>query len=47
MRSCRINALVKKIEQGVTLLKEHCSAFITAAVTGQTDVRNSDVMENT
>ena len=35
----RIDALIGKAEQSITLLKERRSAFITAAVTGQIDLR--------
>lgn len=35
----RIDALAKKTEHSVTLLKERRAAFITAAVTGQIDLR--------
>lgn len=37
--TARIDALVEKTEQSITLLKERRSAFITAAVTGQIDLR--------
>ncbi|WP_135568228.1 restriction endonuclease subunit S [Solemya elarraichensis gill symbiont] len=37
--TARINALAKKTEHSVTLLKERRAAFITAAVTGQIDLR--------
>ncbi|MGY0160685.1 restriction endonuclease subunit S [Edwardsiella tarda] len=35
----RIDALISKAEQSITLLKERRAAFITAAVTGQIDLR--------
>lgn len=38
----RIDALVKATEHSVSLLKERRSAFITAAVTGQIDLRGSE-----
>lgn len=38
-RTARIDALVEKTEQSITLLKERRAAFITAAVTGQIDLR--------
>ncbi|OZB35111.1 MAG: hypothetical protein B7X44_10830 [Halothiobacillus sp. 15-55-196] len=37
--TARIDALIGKAEQSITLLKERRSAFITAAVTGQIDLR--------
>ena len=37
--TARINALIGKAEQSITLLKERRSGFITAAVTGQIDLR--------
>ncbi|EFV9524690.1 TPA: restriction endonuclease subunit S [Escherichia coli] len=37
--TARIDALIGKVEQSITLLKERRSAFITAAVTGQIDLR--------
>lgn len=37
--TARIDALAKKTEHSVTLLKERRAAFITAAVTGQIDLR--------
>jgi len=37
--TARIDALVEKTEQSITLLKERRAAFITAAVTGQIDLR--------
>lgn len=37
--TARIDALVEKTEQSIALLKERRSAFITAAVTGQIDLR--------
>lgn len=45
MKTARIDTLVDKTEQSITLLKERRSAFITAAVTGQIDVRQSHTME--
>ena len=38
---CDINeeALIEKTKQSITLLKERRAAFITAAVTGQIDLR--------
>ena len=36
----RIDALVAKIERAIALLREHRQALITAAVTGQIDVRD-------
>lgn len=39
--TARIDALIGKAEQSITLLKERRSAFITAAVTGKIDVRNA------
>jgi type I restriction enzyme S subunit len=38
-QTARIDALIGKAEQSITLLKERRSAFITAAVTGQIDLR--------
>lgn len=35
----RIDALITKTERSIELLKEHRSAIITAAVTGQIDLR--------
>ncbi len=37
--TARIDSLIEKTEQSITLLKERHSAFITAAVTGQIDLR--------
>lgn len=37
--TARIDAIVEKTEQSITLLKERRAAFITAAVTGQIDLR--------
>lgn len=37
----RVNALVSKTEHSITLLKERRSALITAAVTGQIDLREA------
>ncbi|MDA4591604.1 restriction endonuclease subunit S [Enterobacter hormaechei] len=37
--TARIDALIGKAEQSISLLKERRSAFITAAVTGQIDLR--------
>lgn len=37
--TARIDALVEKTEQSITLLKERRAVFITAAVTGQIDLR--------
>jgi type I restriction enzyme S subunit len=37
--TARIDALISKSEQSITLLKERRAAFITAAVTGQIDLR--------
>lgn len=37
--TARIDSLIEKTEQSITLLKERRSAFITAAVTGQIDLR--------
>lgn len=37
--TARIDALVEKTEQSITLLKERRAAFITAAITGQIDLR--------
>lgn len=37
--TARIDALIGKAEQSITLLKERRAAFITAAVTGQIDLR--------
>lgn len=37
--TARIDALVEKTEQSITLLKERRAAFITVAVTGQIDLR--------
>lgn len=37
--TARIDALIGKAEQSITILKERRSAFITAAVTGQIDLR--------
>lgn len=38
---CRIDALIAKAEQHISLAKERRSALITAAVTGQIDVRTA------
>lgn len=38
-QTARIDALIGKAEHSITLLKERRSAFITAAVTGQIDLR--------
>jgi len=38
-KTSRIDTLIAKTEQSITLLKERRSAFITAAVTGQIDLR--------
>ena len=43
--SGRINWLISKTQHSIELLKERRSAFITAAVTGQIDVRNHTNME--
>ena len=40
--TARIDALVRKTERSITLLKERRSALITAAVSGKIDVRNID-----
>lgn len=37
--TARIDALARTTEQSITLLKERRAAFITAAVTGQIDLR--------
>jgi len=37
--TARIDALIGKVKQSITLLKERRSAFISAAVTGQIDLR--------
>jgi len=37
--TARIDALIEKCQRGISLLKERRSAFITAAVTGQIDLR--------
>jgi type I restriction enzyme S subunit len=37
--TARIDTLIGKAEQSITLLKERRAAFITAAVTGQIDLR--------
>ena len=37
--TARIDALTRTTEQSITLLKERRAAFITAAVTGQIDLR--------
>lgn len=39
VETARIDTLVDKTEQSITLLKERRAAFITAAVTGQIDLR--------
>ncbi|UAW63493.1 hypothetical protein KMZ15_05185 [Mycoavidus sp. HKI] len=39
--TARIDSLIEKTEQSIALLKERRSAFITAAVTGQIDLRKS------
>ena len=39
LETARIDALISKSEQSITLLKERRAAFITAAVTGQIDLR--------
>ena len=38
-KTARIDVLIAKAEQSITLLKERRAAFITAAVTGQIDLR--------
>lgn len=42
----RINNLIQKTERSIELLKEHRSAFITAAATGQIDLREPTVAWN-
>lgn len=42
----RIDALVEKTERSIELLKEHRSALITAAVTGQIDLRATVAAES-
>lgn len=37
----RIDALIEKTNRSITLLKERRAALITAAVTGQIDVRET------
>ena len=37
----RIDRLIAKTQHSIALLKERCAAFITAAVTGQIDLRES------
>ncbi|RAP70184.1 hypothetical protein WKI72_19600 [Candidatus Erwinia dacicola] len=37
--TARIDALMDKAKQSITLLKERRAAFITGAVTGQIDLR--------
>lgn len=37
--TARIDSLMDKAKQSITLLKERRAAFITAAVTGQIDLR--------
>jgi type I restriction enzyme S subunit len=37
----RIDSLIQKTERSITLLRERRSAFITAAVTGQIDLREA------
>lgn len=39
----KINGLVKETRSSIELLKEHCTALISAAVTGKIDVRNKEV----
>lgn len=39
LETARIDALISKSEQSIILLKERRAAFITAAVTGQIDLR--------
>ena len=41
LETARIDALISKSEQSIILLKERRAAFITAAVTGQIDLRES------
>jgi len=36
---CQLNPLMSKIQQSIEILKQYRSALITAAVTGQIDVR--------
>jgi type I restriction enzyme S subunit len=40
-KSARIDALIRKTEHSIELLKEHRTALITAAVTGKIDVREA------
>jgi type I restriction enzyme S subunit len=42
--TARIDALVAKVQRSIDLLKERRSALITAAVTGQVDLRESESM---
>jgi type I restriction enzyme S subunit len=44
-RSAEIDALVAEAESAITLLQERRSALISAAVTGQIDVRNAVATE--
>lgn len=39
--TARIDALIVKVQRSIGLLKEHRSALITAAVTGQIDLRGA------
>ena len=40
-QSTQVNALIVKTERSIELLKERRSALITAAVTGQIDLRDA------
>ncbi|BBR39161.1 type I restriction-modification protein subunit S [Aeromonas veronii] len=40
-QECRVSSLIAKTQRSIDLLKERRSAFITAAVTGQIDLRES------
>ncbi|WP_208451741.1 restriction endonuclease subunit S [Burkholderia anthina] len=44
--TARLDSLVIKTERSIELLKEHRSAFITAAVTGQIDLRDTVAAES-
>lgn len=39
--TARLNSILKKTERSIELLKERRSALITAAVTGQIDLREA------
>ena len=40
-QECRVASLITKTQRSIDLLKERRAAFVTAAVTGQIDLRES------